>query len=285
MKRVFVVGCPRSGTTLIQSIISGQSGLRSFPESSVFTNSVIAMRWKIYGRLFGFHTMPIYYGGRLLNYFGITWPRLKKRVLRFLDDINLSDERKHFESLPNNADKILPAFVGILDKHAGDKGWVEKTPSNLFCIDVINKYVPDALFIHVIRDGESTIASIVDAARKHEDWDRSLKDDRKLERLVQLWNKSTEVSLSYEGKPNHLVIKHEDLTKNSQTEVQKITSFLGIPYNDDLMEFDASPYILPHETWKKEMGKTIKPQKSKFSKVFTPEEQSFIKKRLKYQDK
>jgi hypothetical protein len=39
--RFFLVGCPRSGTTLLQSLIVAHSQIASFPESKFFQRVVI----------------------------------------------------------------------------------------------------------------------------------------------------------------------------------------------------------------------------------------------------
>jgi hypothetical protein len=36
MKRVFIVGCPRSGTTLVQALLARYPGVHSFPETRFF---------------------------------------------------------------------------------------------------------------------------------------------------------------------------------------------------------------------------------------------------------
>ncbi|MGC1525664.1 MAG: sulfotransferase, partial [Phormidesmis sp.] len=36
MKRLFLVGCARSGTTLLQSLLASHPGVASFPESNFF---------------------------------------------------------------------------------------------------------------------------------------------------------------------------------------------------------------------------------------------------------
>lgn len=282
MKRVFVVGCPRSGTTLVQSILGKHSEFVSFSESQVFSHTLVDMRLRRYGYHVGL-SFPFLFVGGILAQQGFSLPRFRNRVLEFLDSSGLGEERERFEKLPKNRTvPILSAFINMLDDHAGKEGWIEKTPSNIFCLDVIEKYVPDALVVHVIRDGEATIASIAYAAQRYEGWNtRYFKYENSIDRLIALWNRATSISLKYASKPNHFLIKHEDLTKNPEIEVQRMVDFLGVSYSDDLLKIDASPYITSDEPWKKNMGNTIKPQKSKFKEVFTQEEQDYIQKNLK----
>ena len=48
MKRVFIVGCPRSGTTLVQALLARYPGLHSFPETRFFEALLggIDRRWQ-----------------------------------------------------------------------------------------------------------------------------------------------------------------------------------------------------------------------------------------------
>ena len=43
--------------------------------------------------------------------------------------------------------------------------FLEKTPENVLCVPFINAIFPDALFIHLVRDGRSNVSSIIDAWR------------------------------------------------------------------------------------------------------------------------
>jgi len=66
----------------------------------------------------------------------------------------------------------VKTFVQIVDAaslKAGRPIWVEKTPDHLFYVKRIQQYIPDAAFIHIIRNGRDTVASLVDAARKFPD--------------------------------------------------------------------------------------------------------------------
>ena len=63
-----------------------------------------------------------------------------------------------------------PVFVvisALLDRRTAAahdcSTWVEKTPNHLMYIDDIASYVPEARFVHVLRNGEDVVASIVDA--------------------------------------------------------------------------------------------------------------------------
>ncbi|MGL4503377.1 MAG: sulfotransferase family protein, partial [Planktothrix sp.] len=43
--RIFLVGCPRSGTTLLQSLLAAHPQIASFPESHFFQSLAPAQPW------------------------------------------------------------------------------------------------------------------------------------------------------------------------------------------------------------------------------------------------
>ena len=44
-QRIFLVGCPRSGTTLLQSLLAAHPDITSFPESHFFRHLIDNRRW------------------------------------------------------------------------------------------------------------------------------------------------------------------------------------------------------------------------------------------------
>ncbi len=140
MKRTFIVGCPRSGTTLIQSVLSAYGGFVSFPETHIFS--------KIFsGRKNRYLPPPLKYG--YLSLFFLSW------------------KKKHGYSLPLSisltrdllCEDVLSFFDSIAVKE-NKIGWIEKTPSHLHVLEEIRKLSPSAYVIQILRDGRANIASM-----------------------------------------------------------------------------------------------------------------------------
>ena len=284
IKRIFIVGCGRSGTTLLQGILSAHPGITSFPETMVFTQSMYGFRWAQYGPVFGLHHLPVVWAGKFLMALGFASPMVRKRLPRFFEIIGKPEEMKRFERLPLRLRSVLRAFIEYLDDNAGEVGWIEKTPNNVFCLDLIEKYVPDPKIIHIVRDGKATVASIADAAERYNNWGQKFPQERmkRLQWITALRNRSVARTYKYIDRPNHLLVRYEDLTNSPENEIRRITDFLGVEYSDAMKEFDASSYIADHEEWKKNMGHSIEKKESKFTTLFSDEEQRFVEKRLKH---
>ena len=52
VSRAFIVSCPRSGTTLLQSLLAAHSDIHSFPESNFFALATPRNLWR---RFLGLH--------------------------------------------------------------------------------------------------------------------------------------------------------------------------------------------------------------------------------------
>lgn len=117
-KFVFVIGAPRSGTTLVQRLISNHSNIHSFNgETSVFSPKNIF---------------------RYERFAHIVDENVYDKVINSSDCIVTFFERLHFEGLCSNVK---------------DEGYIlEKTPQHIKKLDFLIKHFPNAKFVHVIRD-------------------------------------------------------------------------------------------------------------------------------------
>lgn len=120
---VFVVGCPRSGTTLLQRILSVHSQL--------FT---------IQGET------------GLFSYHNIFSPRRKH--------FGLPD--KEIKQLFNNSADIVDFFaqgVTLLSAKNEGKRFIEKTPQHILHLPFIFKHFPESSVVHIVRDGRDCYCS------------------------------------------------------------------------------------------------------------------------------
>jgi hypothetical protein len=143
-KRFFLVGCPRSGTTLLQSLLTAHPQITSFPESHFFRHLIPDLNSKRY-------------------WLGIASRKAKPRFEAFLKEINREDMSSHLSQLAIFQYQYIQAFFHVLDTITQQQGktiWIEKTPGHVHCIDYIQKRVKKAKFIHLIRNGSDVVASL-----------------------------------------------------------------------------------------------------------------------------
>jgi hypothetical protein len=120
-KTIFVLGSPRSGTSLVQNILAAHSALFSIPgETGLFSYQ------NIFGR----------------RHFGLSW--MENQVL-FRDSRDVVD--------------FFDRAVRLLETRSGGRTFVEKTPQHVLRLEFLSRRFPNARFIHVVRDGRDCFVS------------------------------------------------------------------------------------------------------------------------------
>ena len=272
--RIFIVGAPRSGTTLLQSLLAAHPQITSFPESHFFENLIICRRpWS---------WLWVY----LL---GLTKPKAISRFNLFLEIIGQEHLQKRFLDNALFAHKYASDFIEILDtitKKQNRSIWLEKTPLHLHCIEYIEKLIPDAKFIHIIRNGADVIASQYDAASK----DREVWRDRQnIDRCIELWVEDVQTSLNHLHKHNHALVKYENLVKEPQSVVEELCKFLEITFKEVMLkEYSTTSdrLILKRElAWKNSVAEPIQNANGKkFYELFNEQQRQYIFERLSQVD-
>jgi hypothetical protein len=259
--RLFLVGCPRSGTTLLQSLLAAHPEVISFPESHLF-QSLWMHRWS-----------------RLL---GLAYPKGRQQLNWFLQEIN---QPQFINNLPKNArfmhqyGKVLQEALDSATLAQGKQIWLEKSPEHVRYIRYIEAAIPDAKFIHLIRNGSDVVASLYDVTHKHrqpEVWG----EPWELEKCIRHWVRSVEFSSLHLNKPNHILVRYEALVENPEVILRELCDFIGTPFYPSMLKDygkTAQKVVLNNEAWKASVGDPISNANStKFYKLFTPEQQQYI---------
>jgi hypothetical protein len=260
-KRLFIVGCPRSGTTLLQTFIAAHPQVKSFPETHFIPHLI--SKWSRITKI------PSSKGKYKLN-----------NLLELLEFRGMPNRIPSFGSIRHYVD----CFINILDTVTIENGkqiWLEKTPSNLHYIDIIEKYIPDAKFIHIIRNGEDVVASLYEVTHQYpEQW----RGSRSIKKCVKRWNNDIKRTRKHLRKKNHICTAYESLVEKTENELKELCIFIGLEYDISMMaRYDqkANELILGGEKWKSLNRDKIKRQnKRKFDSVFNPEEKKWIKQNL-----
>ena len=257
--RSFIVGCPRSGTTLLQALLAAHPQIASLPETHFFSHTV-GRRWR-----------------RLL---GLSSPKAKDMLERFLTNIGREELKCLIPKYGFLMRHYTDAFVEMLDRITANENkflWLEKTPSHLHFINIIEMYVPCAKFIHIIRRGEDVVASMYEVTRKYPDvWGRP----RSIEQCVNRWNRDVKISQQYLNNENHIITGYEQLVEDPEGVLRSLCKFIGVEFDLLMLKQHgktAEKLILEYEDWKKQAEKSIDTANSKnFTNLFDKREQSFI---------
>ncbi len=281
MKRVFIVGSGRCGTSLLQSILASHSEIASFPETHLALENVGHWEKRILGRRLREAERKLRYllaGIRLR--LGLARPSGRRNLRNLARIIGGQDSPMRLPLAGLFIHPNLRAGIALLDDLAAREGkhvWIEKTPGHLAYIDVIERAVPDARFIHLIRNGPDVVASFWDAARKYpERWGYY----RDIDRCIARWNHALSLSSGCRDQPRHVLVTYEELVASTAAVISKLCSFIGVGYQDEMLgEYRAAAerVIRGDEPWKRGVTEPIEAQKSsKFFALFDEEQRAHI---------
>lgn len=262
-QHVFVVGCARSGTTLLQSLLSAHPQITSFTESKFFDSLFPS-------------------GATRFHCLGLASRRARIRLHDFQRDNGFPPQRPPLPTLTPSA--LTAHFSAVLDRMAGQReadAWVEKTPTNLYHIPFIEREIRQPKFIHIIRRGPDAIASLCDVRQRYsKDW----VDQRvSLDLSINRWCRDVPISLSYADRANHLLIRYEALADETEQTLELVCHFLGLPFASTMLsDYPAQLRLLrlPKEHWKAGVMLPIENANgTKFYHLFSQPEQKHILRR------
>ncbi len=262
MTRLFLVGCPRSGTTLLQSLLAAHPEVLSFPESHLF-QSLWIRHWSY---LFGFAS-----------------PKGRKQLNWFLQKINQEDLQS---KLPNNAlfirqyGVVLQTALDHATQSQGKQIWLEKSPEHVRYIRYIEASIQDAKFIHIVRNGPDVVASLYDVTRKHRQTDIWGSEPWELDKCIRHWVRSIKLGCPHLNKPNHFLVRYEKLVENPELILRQLCEFMGVNFEASMLQDYgqiAQQVSRQDEAWKASVGQPINNANStKFYQLFNPEQQQYI---------
>jgi hypothetical protein len=228
---VFIAGHPKSGTSLLRSVLDSHPELVAYPEETYFFRRYL----------------PKLAGADLPQKLD-----LSDQYLTHIFEWNQVNPPAHQADYPDRDYSYIPVaqvrqlvrdYVAERFSHDGDmlsavilafgkvsgqltdvsRHWVEKTPYNEQYASQIFTWWPESRVVHTVRDPRDNFASY---HRKHADWSP--------EAFALNWVQSTQAGLDNHqqyGSDHYLLLRFEDLTSAPDAKLNQLCQFLGI--NDD----------------------------------------------------
>jgi len=215
---VFIVGMPRSGTTLLQGILCNSRKYFPMPETHFFSRVAYGLPENNFSR------EDREQMGRIL-----------KRKSKISVDKNVW---QGFQTQK----EIFEYLIGTFNKQ--DKGtFLEKTPRHVYFYSQILKHYPDAKFICMIREPRNTVSSLLTMSQKRQ---------KSVIRISLFYNKISNAIIKIMHNHNVLVVKYENLVNQSDQVLKVICQFIQLPFDSKLVQTVAAPaeIISAHEVWK-----------------------------------
>jgi hypothetical protein len=193
---IFVIGSPRSGTTLLRLILDSHPRISCGEETHFLRDleAIVGRNWD------------------LVSTYGLDRAWWLAHIRALYGD-----------------------FQAEVLARSGKARWAEKDPTYTLHLGFIEELFPDALYVHLLRDGHDVVASFRDrwgylsatrAARS--EWARYVRAARALEKRLPA--------------ARFLELRYEDLVRQPEAEGRRLFDFLGEAWHPAVLELDPTAH-------------------------------------------
>jgi len=258
-KPIFILGLPRSGTTILEELFTAHKDTAYFENYSA----------RFYKRPWMFRFIPLLMKYRKLRY-NIDRPKRSEGWVwdRYANLLDYLDESKVTEDIKNYYDKAIKYQL----KAFNATRFVSKNPRNHLRIRWIDAMFPNAVYIIISRDKKSVISSMYQKVqKKKKKWNEEFPDRSNeligyadIKKIIgmncsdmeaciahyDLHKKSLEKDLpSIEDRT--ITIEYEEFVKDPRNTIKKLYKFTNLEWYDELEEFIPKQLKLGNnEKWK-----------------------------------
>jgi Sulfotransferase family len=206
----FVVGMNRSGTTLLRMMLDAHPDLTIPPETHFVPDLIKAAREDDATPESALEAMT---SAREWGDFGFSDEEMLGR-LRALPEIK-----------PGPA---VRTFYAAYTEQQGKPRWGEKTPTYVQKMKLIQRAIPEARFVHVIRDGRDVALSVLDRTVR----------ELTAGVIAKRWRKK--ITKAREDSPqleHYIEIRYEDLILDTEPVLRSVCEFIELPWDDSLLSY------------------------------------------------
>jgi len=252
---VFVLGSPRSGTTLLYDMLLSAGGFAVYlAESNVF--NVLAPNFGDLGnRENRQQLLDVWLGSKLFRASGLNAQEVEKQVL---------------DRCRNAGDFLRIVMDGIARKQ-GAQRWAENSPEGILHLPTIKRLIPEALVIHIIRDGRD-VAMSLNRTRylKPFPW----QDRISLTGAGVYWEWILQQGRKYGQQlgPDYMEVHFEELVSSPRELLSRIGAFIDQELDyDRILEIGYGSVSKPNTSFRSESQEKFNPV-GRWKKGFTPEQ-------------
>lgn len=208
-EQIFVIGCPRSGTSALSWALAQHPTLWTSAESDFM------------------HKM--FKGNQLFNIY-------KSSVSR-PDSGWLQQNEVTYREF---ASYIGMGIDALFRSRSRGLVWVDQTPGHTLVAQTLRELFPSAKFVHIVRDGRDVVRSMLNS--NFEKMGFEMKWTTDFEYACNTWNTYIEKGMRFELNNQDVCIKvrNEDLTSNAEGVFGEVFESLGIAYNAAPASFISS---------------------------------------------
>lgn len=233
-KPIFVVGHPRSGTTLLSTILGRNSEVAMPPETQFLIQHNHLLRSEI-------------------NENDMYEILASKRI----SDLML-DKAQVLAGFDKSDHNLKAAFVTILDefrKRGGKRRVGEKSPLHLLKVEILLDWFPDAKIICIERNGTDVVASMMGMPWAH----------RKFAKHVFEWVECSSHARNLQSRTpdSFYLVSFEKFTSAPEQETRAICDFCNLVFEPSMLTEGAASTVPKWEqAWKGNASRTVEKQPS-----------------------
>lgn len=206
----FIVGAPRSGTTLLRLMLDSHPRLAIPPETNFLKRLVCLPAEKRSRRAF----LAIVTGTPGWHDQGVPEAELRRRLPR---------------AEPFDLAAATRLTYRLYAERHGKARWGDKTPLYLFEMEAIERLLPEARFVHLIRDGRDVALS------QRPLW---FAPSQRIDALAAEWLRWVSAGRRLgAGGPHYLECRYEALVINAQPELERICHFLELECDPEMLSY------------------------------------------------
>ena len=206
----FIVGVGRSGTTLLRLLLDAHSELAIPPEANwleLVLGHIEKIPFDFEACLAAFNSAP-------------SWPDYSISPNQLMEILQNHDV--------DNRGKTLKAIYALYAFRHGKARYGDKTPKNILRIERLSQLIPEAHFVHIIRDGRDVAVSWKNV------W---FGQGLGIEKLAKMWSDQITGARAQSKNANYMELRYEDLVTNPRVELEKIAAFLQLPFQESQLQF------------------------------------------------
>ncbi|GAA4290504.1 sulfotransferase family protein [Aestuariibaculum suncheonense] len=214
----FILGNPRSGTTLLRLLLNAHSCIGVPPECGM-------IQW--------WHSTYKAWGA-------------DEHLLAqdFLGDILRSKKIEDWHINPADITNILEAdytyaevFDAIYRQYTGKPIIGDKNNYYIHHLHTLKHIYPKAKYIHLVRDGRDVACSYLQLQHLNQELKYIPKVSNNIERIAGEWDANVSKIDNFLESENALVIRYEDVLSDTKKTLQLVCAFLGTAFEPDMLSY------------------------------------------------
>jgi hypothetical protein len=205
----FVVGATRSGTTMLRLMLDAHPDV-AIPSETHFIHKLVKTceRWRVTPDMLA----DVIVEHKRWGDFHLDPDELRRRF-RSMEPLNMAD--------------ALRTFYTLYAEREGKSRWGDKTPGYVRYMRRIHWILPEARFLHLIRDGRDVAVSVLPM-----NW-----GPESVREAAELWVERVTIGREQGPVVPYMEVRFEDLVLDTEPTLRRVCEFLELPWEPVMLDY------------------------------------------------